>query len=93
MKVIIICVTITNSFNLECDWSEMAQKASDLKLHNYGKYYLKQYETLNPLLSFKANTKHWKGENCPCKQCRTVIPNFHNAFRDLLLLYTLINCK
>ena len=27
------------------------------------------------LAQFKANIKHWKGENCPCKVCRTFIPN------------------
>ena len=27
------------------------------------------------LAQFKANIKHWKGENCACKLCRTFIPN------------------
>ena len=27
------------------------------------------------LAQFKANIKNWKGENCPCKLCRTFIPN------------------
>ena len=27
------------------------------------------------LAQFKANIKDWKGENCPCKLCRTFIPN------------------
>ena len=27
------------------------------------------------LAQFKANIKHWKGENYPCKLCRTFIPN------------------
>ena len=27
------------------------------------------------LAHFKANIKDWKGENCPCKLCRTFIPN------------------
>ena len=27
------------------------------------------------LAQFKANIKNWKGENCPCRLCRTFIPN------------------
>ena len=27
------------------------------------------------LAQLKANIKHWKGKNCPCKLCRTFIPN------------------
>ena len=27
------------------------------------------------LAQFKAKIKNWKGENCPCKLCRTFIPN------------------
>ena len=52
-EVITICETMSNLFSLGLDRWVMAQKASDLKVHNYGKCYRKQYETRDPSLSLK----------------------------------------
>ena len=73
----------------------MAQNASYLKANNYDKCYRKQYETQDPLLIVKQILKIGREKivHASCVALLFLTWAFYDVFRNLFLLYTLMNCK